>query len=138
LLGYYSTIRAVIPKEEATLFGIQGLYHRQPRHSFLLLLFNLALMSAPLTAGFTFQLYMIELWNLEGQYGLILLWLVGHVLMATIPLEAIIQMYMNGTGSLSSSQELPRGLRDGHGKLRGYVLLSYISMLLVLGLAYWI
>jgi len=138
LIGYYSTIRAVIPKEEATLSGIQGLYHRQPRHSFLLLLFNLALMSAPLTAGFTFQLYMIELWNLEGQYGLIMLWLVGHVLMATIPLEAIIQMYMYGTGSLSWSQELPRGLRDGHGKLRGYVLLSYISLLLVLGLAYWI
>lgn len=137
-IGYYSAIRAGMNKEDATLSGIQGLYYRQPRHAFVLLVFNLFLMSAPLTAGFTFQLTMLQLWNTEGQYGLILLWLVGHVLMATIPLEAIIQMYMNHTSSIGSSQLLSTGLRDQQGKLRGYVLLSYISIILILGLAYWI
>jgi len=94
LLGSYSMFKAVLDPLHKNINALTGLYHRKPRQAIMLLLFMLALMSAPLSAGFSYQLSMIELWSFEGQYVLILLWLVAHALMATIPLEYIIQMYM--------------------------------------------
>jgi NADH:ubiquinone oxidoreductase subunit 2 (subunit N) len=137
-IGYYSTIRTVGSKTDATLYEIQGLYYRQPVQAFVLLLFNLALMSAPLTVGFTFQLSMIELWSAESQYGLIMLWLVARALMATIPLEVMIQMYMNSEHSSGLLQEKLRGVEVQPNKLRGFVVISYISLLVVLSLVFWI
>ena|GEM_PF-1249393 len=94
LIGGYSMFRAVLAPDHMQIKALTGLYHRKPLQAFVLMLFMLALMSAPISAGFSYQLSMIELWNEHGQYGLIMLWLVAHALMATIPLEYIIQMYI--------------------------------------------
>lgn len=131
IIGSYSMLKAVLGHSHAMLAALHGLYYRQPRHALVLLLFMLALMSAPLTAGFSFQLSMIELWSSHGQYGLILLWLVAHALMATIPLEYIIQMYMN-------KEQCSSLMQDQQAKQKGYSLLGYCSLLALLVLAFWI
>lgn len=134
-IGSFSMLKHVIGRSCSSITGLQGLYYRQPFHAFVLLIFMLALMSAPLTAGFSFQLSMIELWSGQEQYGLIMLWLVAHALMATIPLESIIQMYVYQEQEANLLALKQQGQSE---KLRRYVWLGYSSLLVVLGLAFWI
>lgn len=134
-IGSFSMLKHVTSRSCSSITGLQGLYYRQPFQAFVLLIFMLALMSAPLTAGFSFQLSMIELWSGQGQYGLIMLWLVAHALMATIPLEGIVQMYVHQEQEANLLASKQTGQPN---KLRIYAWLGYSSLLIVLGLAFWI
>lgn len=130
LLGCYSMFRTVLAPEHMQIHALTGLYHRRPILAFVIMLFLLALMSAPLSAGFSYQLSIIELWSAYGQYGLIALWLISHTLMATIPLEYIIRMYITKDTSLDVTELMSVPVH--------WYVIGFSSLAALIGLAFWL
>lgn len=130
LIGSYCMFRSVLAPEHMQIKNLTGLYYRRPLQAFVLMLFMLAMMSAPISAGFSYQLSMIELWHEHSQYGLIMLWLVAHALMATIPLEFIIRIYV--------VKDTVHEMHEFKNAPLYWYIIGYSCLALLAGLAFWL
>lgn len=102
VLGTYFGIKIGSKEQQATpISAWNGMYYRDPKLAFLLVLLILNWMALPFTSAFQVKLSALSEWVNSGQYDILTIWILLHLLMLKPWFEWVGAMYM-----VSKSEQL--------------------------------
>lgn len=95
------------PLKEHTISSWNGLYYRDPRLAFMMLILIVNWMALPFTSVFQVKFTAISDWIAQANFGLITVWILAHLLMMKVWLEWLVAIYIGSdTKQVSAHMEL--------------------------------